>query len=177
MYSIYDRKFPLVKEALRNTFEGYVGHDFKLLEIGLRYDYSYQNFTATLFGKKVNVPVADNYLLLEISREWFFDDVFKEGDDFEIEPMFTVMAGTDNFIGKFIVARYPKSKAAKDYASKANEFLIQQFSLNLPVAYTIGNFTATPSFEYTFLTQKVTETSPTSYPLYRFSLAYRFNFK
>jgi len=177
MFSIYNRKFPLVAQALRNTYEAYVGHDFKLINTGLRYDYCNQTFTATLKGKKVNVPVHDNYLMWETSREWFFDDVFKTDDEFDLDPMFTVLAGTDNFIGQFIVARYPTSKTAATYAANASKFLIQQFTLSVPVAYTIGNLTLTPDFEYTILTQKVTETSPTRYPIYKFTAAYRFNFK
>jgi hypothetical protein len=181
LYSVFDRQIPFLKEALANTFEGYAGHDFKIIYTGLRFDYTWQNFTATINNKKQGFPVHDFYGMWETSHEWFIDDAFKSGDEFDINPMFTVLAGTNNFIGKFITLRYPEgtkngAKAAA-YAKLAGKFLIQQFTLNVPVAYTIGNFTFTPSFEYTLLTQKKTETEPTSYPIYRFSAAYRFNMK
>ena len=177
MYSRFDRKIQLVKEAPGNTFEGYFAHDFKLIYTGLRGDYTYENFTGVIHGKQVNVPVTDYYASWETSREFFIDEVFSRKDYFEIDPMFTLLAGTDNFIGRFIAARYPTSKQAAHYAHIASQFLIQEFVFDVPVAYNIGNFTFTPSFEYTILTQKVTETAPTSFPIYRFSAAYRFNFK
>jgi len=177
LYSRFDRNIQLVKEAPGNTFEGYFAHDFNLIKSGLRGDYTYENFTGVLNGKRVNVPVTDYYASWETSREFYIDGVFSHSDYFEFEPMFTLLAGTDNFIGKFIVARYPTSKQAAHYAGIASQFLIQEFIFDIPAAYNIGNFTFTPSFEYTILTQKATETSPTSFPIYRFSAAYRFNFK
>lgn len=177
LYSRFDRNIELVKEAPGNTFEGFFAHNFKWIYTGIRGDYTYENFTGIIHGERVNVPVTDYYTSWETSKEWFIDAVFTHKDYFDINPMFTLLAGTDNFIGKFIVARYPTSKLAAHYAKIASQFLIQEFILDIPVAYNIGNFTATPSFEYTVLTQKVTETSPTSYPIYKFTLAYRFNFK
>ena len=177
MYSRFDRNILLVKEAPGNTFEGSFTHDFKLINTGLRGDYTYENFTGVLNGKRVNVPVTDYYASWETHREFYIDEVFSHSDYFEIDPMFTLLAGTDNFIGKFIVARYPSSTKAAHYAAIANQFLIQEFIFDVPVAYNIGNFTFTPSFEYTILTQKTTETAPTSFPIYRFAAAYRFNFK
>jgi hypothetical protein len=179
MYSIYNREITFLKEALRNTFEGYAGHDFKIINSGVRFDYAYQNFTAKINGKPVKFNVQDYFASWENSHEWFIDDVFKSGDEFDIDPMFTIVAGTNNFIGEFVKQRFAGTKNAKkaaDYAANANKFLIQQFTLSLPVAYTIGNFTFTPTFEYTILTQKQTETQPTTYPIFRFSTAYRFNF-
>jgi hypothetical protein len=143
----------------------------------LRFDYCFQTFTGTVKNKKADVPVHDYYLMWENSHEFFINDVFKDDDEFDIAPMFTVMAGTNNFVGAFIINRFPTSPKAAHYAQISNQFLIQQFVFSLPVSYTIGNFTATPSFEYNILTQKETETSPTSYPIYRFSLAYRLNLK
>ncbi len=177
LFSRFDRNIELVKEAPENTFEGYFAHNFTWLYSGIRGDYTYENFTGIIHGKRVNVPVADYYASWETSKEWFIDAILTHKDYFDINPMFTLLAGTDNFIGKFIVARYPTSKLAAHYANIASEFLIQEFILDIPVAYNIGNFTITPSFEYTVLTQKVTETAPTSYPIYRLALAYRFNFK
>jgi len=180
-FSKYDRQFPIVAQALANTFEGYYGHDFNLFYIGARGDYAYEDFTATINNKHQPLNVKDYFAMLELSREWFIDDAFVHDDEFDIDPMFTILAGTNNFIGEFITLRYPigtkNGELAAHYAQIASKFLIQQFTLNIPVAYTIGNLTLTPSFEYTILTQKITETSPTSYPIYRFSAAYRFNFE
>ena len=177
MYSRFDRNILLVKEAPGNTFEGYLAHDFGLIYTGLRGDYTYENFTGVIKGEQVNVDVTDYYASWETSKEFYIDEVFSHKDYFEFNPMFTLLAGTDNFIGKFIEARYPSSKQAAHYAGIASQFLIQEFIFDVPVGYNIGNFTFTPSFEYTILTQKTTETSPTSFPIYRFTAAYRFNFK
>ncbi len=177
MYSRFDRNIQLVKDAPGNTFEGYFAHNFGWVNSGLRGDYTYENFTGVIHGVRVNVPVTDYYASWETSKEWFIDAVFTHKDYFDINPMFTLLAGTDNFIGKFIVARYPTSKLAAHYADIASRFLIQEFVLDVPVAYNVGNFTFTPSFEYTVMTQKATETTPTSFPIYRFSAAYRLNFK
>ncbi len=176
-YSRFDRNILLVKEAPGNTFEGYLAHDFNLIYTGLRGDYTYENFTGVIHGEQVNVNVTDYYASWETSKEFYIDGVFSHKDYFDIDPMFTLLAGTDNFIGKFIVARYPTSKQAAHYAGIASQFLIQEFIFDVPAAYNIGNFTFTPSFEYTILTQKVTESAPTSFPIYRFTAAYRFNFK
>jgi hypothetical protein len=180
--SKFDRNITFLKEALGNTFEAYGGHDFKFIYSGLRIDYSFQDFTGTINNAKKNFSVHDYYAMWENSHEWYFDDVFKNGDEFDLNPIFTIIAGTNNFVGKYLTLRYPdlnkpSGKKAAQYSAIARSFLIQQFSLNIPVAYTIGNLTFTPSLEYTLLTQKKTETQPTSYPIYRFSVAYRFNFK
>jgi hypothetical protein len=182
--SFFDRKNDVLKAALGNDLGLGLKYDFKWFDSRISYDYLFQRFRR---NTKKRILFHDSYLSWENYHEFAWYDLLKEDDEFDIEPDFTIMGGTDNFLAQ-VLENSPKLKArasakAVQRVQNASRFGIILYSFSLPVSYCYKNFTLTPSWTFnidpygeessiTTANTASTASGTETYSIWRLSLSY-----
>jgi hypothetical protein len=141
---LYAPNSPLVKSAVNNSLDAALGYDWGYLYTRLNGSY--------LFGPNAH----DTFAVLDNSRAFDIDGVFTADDYFTITPKFSLVAGTQDFVQVSDAQQIqrgnkkPKTKTGTPATTStdATRFTLLSYGLRLPVAYTLGKFSAEVAYRY-----------------------------
>ncbi|WP_303310905.1 hypothetical protein [Hymenobacter sp. BT730] len=151
---------PLLKSAVSNSLDGYVGLDWGFLYTRLNADY--------VFGE-----AQDFFLVLDNSRYFEIDNVLMTKGILSFEPRVSVMAGTQSFVTTSIEQQLNRKGKGRPGGtgttsnSTSTRFSLLNYELRVPVTYSLGKVSVEAAWRY--LRPVHTLADDTSRPLSIFS--------
>ncbi|GAC1369257.1 MAG: hypothetical protein NVS3B25_05740 [Hymenobacter sp.] len=132
---------PLIKSAVNNALDAYVGYDWGYVYTRLNGSY--------LFGPNDQ----DFFLVLDNSRAFDIDGVFTPKGYLTFTPKFSLTAGTQAFAEtstqQQIVRGNKKAKVIRtSVVTESTRFTLLSYGLRLPVAYTLGKVSVEAAYRF-----------------------------
>lgn len=172
-YSFFPSGSPLLQAANQNTASGLLSYDWKWFNTDLSTDYA--------FGREQDLFVSlSNSKLLDLGS------LFSKKDYLSLEPSFEIVGGTQHFFETYttqktsrdklkgIIPLFPPKQNTTTTTVSSTSFDLLSYNLKLPLAYNRTHYTVETTYQFSVLSNKVTEVSNKPRSFFNLSFYYLF---